>query len=59
MLLTKMKEHDQMMLEQGIEQGERQRAVITAKKMLAKGYSIQEISELTGLNQQEIEAFRD
>jgi predicted transposase/invertase (TIGR01784 family) len=87
MLLTKMKEHDQMMLEQGIErgikqgveqgiergikqgveqgieqgieQGEKQRAVITAKKMLAKGYSIQEISELTGLKQQEIEALRD
>jgi hypothetical protein len=55
MLLTKMKEHDKMMLEQG----EKQRAIITAKKMLAKGYSIQEISELTGLNQQEIEAFRD
>ncbi|WP_020612171.1 Rpn family recombination-promoting nuclease/putative transposase [Sediminispirochaeta bajacaliforniensis] len=63
MLLTKMKEHDQMMLEQGIkqgvEQGEKQRAVITAKKMLAKGYSIQEISELTGLRQQEIQALRD
>ncbi len=59
MLLTKMKEHDQMMLEQGVEQGEKQRAVITAKKMLAKGYSIEEIAELTGLRQQEIEALRD
>ena len=36
-------------LQQGIQQGEQQKAIETAKNMLIKNYSINEISELTGL----------
>ncbi len=36
-------------IQQGIQQGEQQKAIETAKNMLIKNYSINEISELTGL----------
>lgn len=42
-------------IEQGIQQGEHHKATVTAVNMLKKGYSIEEISELTGLKESEIE----
>lgn len=51
--------HDQHMLqkgiEQGIEQGEHKKAIEMAEKLIAKGVSSNEISELTGLSVKEIE----
>ncbi len=40
---------------QGISQGENQKAISIAKKLLSKGTSISEVSEITGLTKDEIE----
>ncbi len=45
-------------LEQGIEQGSKEKQIEIAKNMLAKGTDIKFISEVTGLEKEEIEAFR-
>ncbi|OAD23137.1 hypothetical protein THIOM_001037 [Candidatus Thiomargarita nelsonii] len=37
-------------LEEGVQKGERNKALETARKMLAKGYDLAEIAELTGLS---------
>ena len=42
-------------IEQGIEQGIRKKAIIDAKKMKKKGYPIEDIIEITGLEKDEIE----
>ena len=41
--------------EQGIEQGRIKGRIEVAKKMKARGMSVEEIAELTGLSPQEIE----
>ena len=41
--------------EQGFKQGVEQNQERTAKKMLAKGYDVTEVSELTGLSTEEIQ----
>ena len=41
-------------LEQGLEKGELKKAIETARKMLEKGFSIQEIIELTELSEAQI-----
>ena len=38
----------------GIEEGARQKSIQIAVKLLAKGFSIQDISEVTGLSQEDI-----
>ena len=40
--------------EQGREEGARQKSIQIAVKLLAKGFSIQDISEVTGLSQEDI-----
>jgi len=45
-------------LEQGLEQGGKQKAVDSAKKMLAKGYSIYDISEITDLSIERIKELK-
>ncbi len=42
-------------VESGIKQGVEQNQESTAKKMLAKGYDVTEVSELTGLSTEEIQ----
>jgi len=37
-------------LEKGLEQGQMQEKYETARKMLAKGYNLAEVAELTGLS---------
>ena len=41
-------------IEQGIEQGRKEEKIETAKKLLAKNRSLEEIMELTELSEQEI-----
>ena len=41
-------------IEQGREEGARQKSIQIAVKLLAKGFSIQDISEVTGLSQEDI-----
>lgn len=41
-------------IQQGIQQGQHKQAVQTAKRMLSKGFSEEEIVELTGLSKQEV-----
>lgn len=42
-------------LSQGLSQGENKKAISIAKKLLAKGTSISEVSEITGLSKEKIE----
>jgi len=42
-------------LQKGLAQGEHAKALDTAHKMRAKGYSLADIADLTGLSWQEIE----
>lgn len=39
----------------GLSQGENKKAISIAKKLLAKGTSISEVSEITGLSKEKIE----
>jgi len=41
-------------LEEGREEGRKEQQLSIAKKMLAKGYPLHDIAELTGLSQEEI-----
>jgi predicted transposase/invertase (TIGR01784 family) len=43
-------------IQQGIQQGAQQERLATARKMLAKGYAIADICELTGLSAEEVAA---
>ena len=43
-------------IQQGIQRGEQRKAMETARKMLAKGYAMQDICELTGLTAEEMAA---
>ncbi|GAK54001.1 hypothetical protein U14_05278 [Candidatus Moduliflexus flocculans] len=43
-------------IQQGIQQGEARKALNTARKMLAKGYAVADICELTGLTPEDIAA---
>ena len=43
-------------MEQGLEKGKKEANIATAKKMKNKGYSIDEIVEITGLSEEEINA---
>lgn len=45
--------------EQGIEQGEKRKAIKTARNVLNKGISIEIIAECTGLTHDEIEELHD
>lgn len=59
MFETALKERDQKMIEQGIEQGiEKDRRELT-KRMKELGYPIVEISKITGLNTKEIEELEE
>ena len=42
-------------LSQGLSQGENKKAISIAKKLLAKGISVSEVSEITGLSKEKIE----
>ncbi len=42
-------------IEKGIEKGEYNKSIDTAKKMIKKGFSNDEISDLTGLSKEDIE----
>lgn len=45
-------------LQEGRYEGEQEKARVIAKKMLAKGVKLQDISELTGLGVQEIQGLK-
>jgi predicted transposase/invertase (TIGR01784 family) len=45
-------------LEQGLEQGERQKAQAIAVKLLNRGMTVKEISEITSLSLEEIEGMK-
>lgn len=45
MFATKTLEHDKIVLEQGIEQG----VEATAQRMIDKGFSVNDIADITGL----------
>ena len=42
-------------LSQGLSQGENKKAISIAKKLLAKGTSVSEVSEITGISKEKIE----
>ena len=54
MFETALRERDKKMIEQGIEQGIEQEKFELAKKMKDLGYSIEEISKVTGLSTDKI-----
>jgi len=45
--------HEHGLMEQGIEQGEHKKTIEIARKLIKKGTSISDISEITGLSEQE------
>ncbi|RKX73200.1 MAG: hypothetical protein DRP87_19295 [Spirochaetes bacterium] len=63
MFLTKLKEHDERIREEGKKQGivkgieENRRQ--TVRKMLSKGYPVEEICEITGLSREEVERLKE
>ena len=58
MLQTKIREYEQKLIEQGIEQGIEQEAIQTAKRMPAKGFSVSDICELTGLSETVVQSLK-
>ena len=42
-------------LQQGLQQGAQQEKLENARKMKAKGYAIEDIAEITGLTQEQVE----
>ena len=43
-------------VQQGLEQGEKRKALETARKMLKKGFSLEEVTDLTGLTISELKS---
>ena len=46
-------------LEKGIENGEKQKALEIAEKLLKKGFSVEEVADDTGLDVEEVKAIQD
>ena len=46
-------------IEQGIEQGEKRKSLEIAKKMLSRGDSLNDITEITGLSEEEIKTYNN
>ena len=55
MFATKTLEHDKIVLEQGIEQGIEQGLEETARRMVDKGFSVNDIADITGLDVKVVE----
>ena len=54
-MLTQIAEQiEERGIQQGMQQGMRRKAEETARKMKAKGFPVEEITELTGLSAEEI-----
>ncbi len=45
-------------IEQGIEQGEKRRAFMVAQRLWAKGMSLDDIADITGLEKAELERLK-
>ena len=54
MFATKTLKHDKIVLEQGIEQGLEE----TARRMIDKGFSVNDIADITGLAVEVIKSLR-